>query len=566
MLSDSYVFFVNIYTGDAQWKLPRMKAPEVPPQVEEPFLACELMDTVPLAYMQGRYSAVSYCAGGATKTARIMLNGYWFNCFANLEHSIECIRLHWARESNNDDLLLWTDQICINQSDNREKSHQVRFMRLIYRRAKQVFVVLSTASPNRPWKKTATGMDALRRLDDEVSRLNGLATGSIYRITDDYQTAMILKTLSQGLANEHKDPWVRDWTNVLVELISAEWWTRAWVYQEFVVASRAYFIYRSASLAWPSLYPYLSFFCAKLPDQLTRLEAETNAIKAAEKKKFVSILSRMCFNVSKLREVLQATSVQRMRVEYFIESKDMWTPTRPTNLRVLLQHSISFKSTDVRDLVYAFIGLCPTDHNIVPDYTSRNTILHVLIAAAKSIVRQENNLQILDNAIALQKERYGMWVPSWVPDWTAPECSHARSYISGISGTQRAFDASKRKLANANFRVNEQDVTKVALNVSGLFVGVLDHLMDDAYGCTRKFRMSSGLQVKTTSSAIAGDQVWVLRGADSVYVLRNETEDDYSLLGAASLWNGSVISNIMYGDMIDREERGEVQYQEIFII
>ena len=43
-------------------------------------------------------------------------------------------------------LLVWTDQVCIDQNNHEEKSRQVALMRQIYHQAENVYVCLSTAS------------------------------------------------------------------------------------------------------------------------------------------------------------------------------------------------------------------------------------------------------------------------------------------------------------------------------------------------------------------------------------------------------------------------------------
>jgi hypothetical protein len=103
-------------------------------------------------------------------------------------------------------------------------------------------------------------------------------------------------------------------------------------------------------------------------------------------------------------------------------------------------------------------------------------------------------------------------------------------------------------------------------------VGILAVIEHDSYGTWRQLRTSSGLSVISSSAAHINDQLWVLYGANNVYVLREEhDENEYSLVGEASVWerdDDGVLneSNIMYGEMIDRETRGEIELQEISII
>lgn len=82
-----------------------------------------------------------------------MVNGIKCNVFANLKHALVEARHFWkqthkrrCRKTNRcRNILLWVDQICKNQQDLGERSHQVGMMRDIYEQAKQVLVCLSTS-------------------------------------------------------------------------------------------------------------------------------------------------------------------------------------------------------------------------------------------------------------------------------------------------------------------------------------------------------------------------------------------------------------------------------------
>jgi hypothetical protein len=99
----------------------------------------KMMDTVPLSHV-GTYSAISYYSGDPTKTRKISINNVEMNIFETLAEGIDSIISHWKRAFPGQELMLWVDQICINQSDTAEKSQQVNFMREIYRRATYVHV------------------------------------------------------------------------------------------------------------------------------------------------------------------------------------------------------------------------------------------------------------------------------------------------------------------------------------------------------------------------------------------------------------------------------------------
>jgi hypothetical protein len=85
-------------------------------------LACELVDKVALSRIDGLYCALSYCAGKPSETRVILVDGLLFNAFASLERAIRLALECWTSRNPGKELLLWADQICINQSDHRERT------------------------------------------------------------------------------------------------------------------------------------------------------------------------------------------------------------------------------------------------------------------------------------------------------------------------------------------------------------------------------------------------------------------------------------------------------------
>lgn len=72
------------------------------------------------------FTALSYCWGDAKSRANIVVNGHQFSVTKSLEVALRYMRHH------EDDLQVWADAICINQSDKAEKSVQVTMMGDIY--------------------------------------------------------------------------------------------------------------------------------------------------------------------------------------------------------------------------------------------------------------------------------------------------------------------------------------------------------------------------------------------------------------------------------------------------
>lgn len=82
------------------------------------------------------YDALSYTWGDSTSTKPINVDGFEIHVTANLEQALRHLR------NVEQDLVLWVDAVCINQSDMMEKSLQVAVMDQIYRGCAQVRIWL----------------------------------------------------------------------------------------------------------------------------------------------------------------------------------------------------------------------------------------------------------------------------------------------------------------------------------------------------------------------------------------------------------------------------------------
>lgn len=78
------------------------------------------------------YEALSYVWGDPSQLAVILLNGYDFDVTLNLRRALSELR------SKTEDVVLWTDAICINQANLKERGSQVCRMREIYSNAERV--------------------------------------------------------------------------------------------------------------------------------------------------------------------------------------------------------------------------------------------------------------------------------------------------------------------------------------------------------------------------------------------------------------------------------------------
>ncbi|CAG5142819.1 uncharacterized protein ALTATR162_LOCUS1230 [Alternaria atra] len=215
------------------------------PGTEDDVIECTLLPGVPLVDKKGQYTAPSYCAGSAKNTESIILNGKPFNVFANLAHALREVRNFWASTHGDRECILWIDQISINQSDIKERSHQVRFMREIYQYAEQVLVCLSTE------KVDPRGMNWLVELARDASFCHLVTKSEVYDdIPDNQECAEFTKEDIRMLLNRHvyakagDEEFFEGWL-AFYKVIEAPWFTRAGTFA-----------------SWRLLYPLWTIVCS----------------------------------------------------------------------------------------------------------------------------------------------------------------------------------------------------------------------------------------------------------------------------------------------------------------
>lgn len=105
------------------------------------------------------YEALSYTWGGTELSASVKMKGRTLNVTENLYLALQHLRLQET------DRIIWVDAICIDQSNIRERGHQVQQMGTVYSRADRVIIWLGTATDD-----TNIVMDSLKRLEVESTR------------------------------------------------------------------------------------------------------------------------------------------------------------------------------------------------------------------------------------------------------------------------------------------------------------------------------------------------------------------------------------------------------------
>jgi hypothetical protein len=86
------------------------------------------------------YEALSYVWGGSDTPQSVFIDNCYLPVTVNLYKALSRLRDHTFER------VLWADSICINQSDEQEKEHQIQLMAKIYGQANRVIVYLGEAA------------------------------------------------------------------------------------------------------------------------------------------------------------------------------------------------------------------------------------------------------------------------------------------------------------------------------------------------------------------------------------------------------------------------------------
>jgi hypothetical protein len=134
--------------------------------------------------------------------------------------------------------VLWIDAVCINQSDDEEKSNQVPQMRQIYQRAHSVIIWLPAHGDD---ARTVTALVAARWLNEKVEQ--GINTQS-------YPS----ETLTQWFNRENPSVSFDStaWNSPFLQILTRPWFGRIWIIQEAVLAKNLFIHFSLLCISWDS--------------------------------------------------------------------------------------------------------------------------------------------------------------------------------------------------------------------------------------------------------------------------------------------------------------------------
>lgn len=288
------------------------------------------------------------------------------------------------------EVLVWIDAICINQSDAVEKSNQVRMMKTIYGHAVAVVAWLGEEEETDQQSLESMGklVRALESHDQPQDQTGAheveqqpMAHSSLAVVADSDAGAIFA---DPRLPSDLPDADSPEWDHFL-HLLEKPWFSRVWIVQEFVAAN------------------YFEFLCGGTLIEARLVFEPINMLLQSR---------TLCTQIMMLRPT-KGSFINGNKLCAL--KQKIKTKNHPSLLTVLSQ-TVHFEATDVRDKVFAVLGLSNDNNRDLIDYTDE--LRKVLINTARRLLESENgSLEMLSWAHAVDRTDK-LDLPSWVTDWS----------------------------------------------------------------------------------------------------------------------------------------------------
>lgn len=327
------------------------------------------------------YTALSYVWGNPAFIKPMICNGKPFFTTVNLDIALRSLRHADVA------LMLWVDQICINQDDLEEKTQQVLLMSRIFEHA---------------WSTLAW-------LGEEADDCRG-ALKTIFAVNDAFQC-----TFDEWIP-EPEDfermflpaPGSPKWSE-LGKFLARPWFQRVWIMQEIVFSKNIQFLCGTNYISWEDIS--LFAICMIQHDLVQYLSL--NGLP---------------------QETTSESGCGRLLEIFHIQSSFTSFPDSLLLLSAIV-YGRSAQATDPRDKVFAVMGMTPTIIN--PDYSKAT--FDVYTEAAESVEPDDivRMLCCVDHSQPIAGR------PSWVPDWSTPRQTTALGYSSSSKAVYQNAKFSK---------------------------------------------------------------------------------------------------------------------------
>lgn len=340
------------------------------------------------------YEAISYVWGSNEKTAEILCNGKRTSITSNLFQALQ--RTRYRSEPR----VLWADSLCISQTNDAEKSHQVALMGQIYAQAKRV--LLHIVGDDQGHASTLGSL--VREMDlnirKDLDKMTEIELDSFPRLEPEAKRQTILDTRWKSL----------DY------VLCQPWFSRGWVVQEAALTHDAVIVWGGEEIPWDLFMRCVMWLMARCPEILMRWWVKVYIHSALYALRYKHEAKAYGYDIS-----------------------------RGMDLSMIIASACSLRMKDPRDRVFAFLFLeeyaqpstattepklqySSRPGQVQPDYTKSTEEIYIEFARRQIL---HGDIRILHSAsqhtaspgnpATLSSE-----MPSWTPRWDLISDAHVR--------------------------------------------------------------------------------------------------------------------------------------------
>jgi Heterokaryon incompatibility protein (HET) len=361
-------------------------------QLDEQKIVCVLENTS----LEGavEYMALSYAWENGSRAQAISISGTERLVSANLVDALRQLR------NESDDVVLWADQLCINQNDPAEKASQIQIMGSIYKNAVQVISWVGIAA------------------DD-----SDLVLTTLHRIERHYfspEKSGILSSIIQDLEKSTSHDQIWDKSRILDNLRTAfpafaarRYWTRLWMLQEFVLAKNVLVMCGSKTmpdLAFKNAWEVLGR-AANKPD---RFIPGSEIVAIAETWSHDSKWWDSWLGLKRLIAAREDYHMERpLNKSYDIMDSDLFDVMFKTLTTFSGQTTMS--CSDPRDRVFSLLGLATDSHRFghFPDYTKSTESTYEELARNFIQLGHVDTFSLCQEDPTRRKRKMASWAADW---------------------------------------------------------------------------------------------------------------------------------------------------------
>ncbi|KAI5456036.1 heterokaryon incompatibility protein-domain-containing protein [Mariannaea sp. PMI_226] len=411
------------------------------------------------------FLAMSYVWGEIKDTITISVNGEPFLIGRNLHLLLEQLR------ADNVGSWIWVDSICIDQSNNEEKSWQVDQMRDVYTLAHSVYLWLGPGSHESNLamdfmadvgpKAIAAGImtqwtgSNLRRLDQEA--VNHLKTRSLYAL-DKRTDPGGGSELHQFVFNLLQDDRLRGssgssavcdgFSNILRRIN----WHRVWIIQEVALAREALVLCGTKKVSIDIFdATFTAIWCCIFSRPAQLHQSYTS---------FCEGLDTNLYTIKSLDVRRRRRQSERIRLMDII-FEVLVAPGRP-----------HYSVTDHRDIVFGLLGVVTNSNELGISADYAKTVPEVFSMMTRAVLYDKYESRVFTLDCCPPRNAAGP-LPSWVPAWEDIGKYGTRFYRVNQS---EMFYAAGRTKPTATLSVHER-ADPLLLRRQGCRADVITHVM-----------------------------------------------------------------------------------------